>query len=89
MSTFSATTTLTRADLAQATAVLQGELRRQSLAADVHEVLFWQTFEVVGPVELVDAEGGRHFRYEGTVTGAPPRGRGSVLARIPSVWRRV
>ena len=47
---FTATAALPYEHLERATAGLRAELRRQLLAADVHEMPVWETFVVEGPV---------------------------------------
>jgi hypothetical protein len=54
---FTATTALPYDNRERATAGLRAELRRQLLAADVHEMPQWETFVVTGPHEFADLRG--------------------------------
>jgi hypothetical protein len=72
VSTFSARTALPYEHCERATAGLRAELRRQLLAADVHEMPQWATFHVTGPTELTDLRGRTWYEYRATVEGRPP-----------------
>jgi hypothetical protein len=58
--------------LERATAELRAELRRQLLAADVHEMPKWETFVVTGPTEFTDLRGRTWFEYRATVESRRP-----------------
>jgi hypothetical protein len=58
--------------LERATAGLRAELRRQLLAADVHQMPLWETFIVEGPFELKDARGRVWFEYRASVSSRGP-----------------
>ena len=53
--------------LERATAGPLAELRRQLLAADVHEILEWTTFDVTGPTEFTGLRGRTWYAYRATV----------------------
>jgi hypothetical protein len=58
--------------LERATAGLGAELRRQLLAADVHEMPAWETFDVTGPSEFRDLRGRTWYEYRATVEARRP-----------------
>jgi hypothetical protein len=47
----------------------RAELRRQLLAADVHEILTWETFNVTGPTGSTDLRGHTWYASRSTVEG--------------------
>ena len=51
---------------------LRAELRRQLPAADVHEMLVWETFVVEGPVEFTDLRGRTWYEYRAGVESRRP-----------------
>jgi hypothetical protein len=67
VSTFSAITALPYEHLERATAGLRAELRRQPLAADVHLMPMWETFEVTGRIQFTDLRGRTWYEYRATV----------------------
>jgi hypothetical protein len=58
--------------LERATAGLRAELRRQLLAADVHQMPVWETFDVTGPSEFTDLRGRTWYEYRATVESRRP-----------------
>jgi hypothetical protein len=78
VSTFSAATALPYEHLERATAGLRAELRRQLLAADVHEMPRWETFDVTGPTEFTDLRGRTWYEYRATVESQTPFGRATT-----------
>jgi hypothetical protein len=70
--TFHATTVLPYEHLERATAGFRAELRRQLLAADVHEMPLWDTFAVEGPFEMKDARGRVWYEYRAGVSSRTP-----------------
>jgi hypothetical protein len=76
---FRATTVMPYEHLERATAGLRAELRRQLLAADVHEMPLWETFTVEGPFEIKDARGRVWYEARASVSSRKPfdqQGRG-------------
>ena len=69
---FTATAALPYENLERATAGLRAELRRQLLAADVHEMPDWETFEVTGPIEFSDLRGRTWYEYRAMVESRRP-----------------
>jgi hypothetical protein len=72
VSTFSALSALPYEHLERATAGPRAELRRQLLAADVHEMPQWETFDVTGPIPFTDLRGHTWFEYRATVETRRP-----------------
>jgi hypothetical protein len=69
---FTATTALPYEHLERATAALRAGLRHQLLAADVHRMPLWDTFEVTGPTLTTDGRGRTWFEYRATVESRGP-----------------
>jgi hypothetical protein len=69
---FKATAALPYEHLERATAGLRAELRRQLLAADVHQMPVWETFDVTGPSEVTDLRGRTWYEYRATVESRRP-----------------
>ena len=69
---FKATAALPYEHLERASAGLRAELRRQLLAADVHEIPQWETFDVTGPSEFRDLRGRTWYEYRATVASHRP-----------------
>ena len=69
---FIATAALPYEHLERATAGLRAELRRQLLAADVHEMPLWETFAVTGPIVFEDLRGRTWFEYRASVESRGP-----------------
>jgi hypothetical protein len=67
VSTYAATTALPYPHPERATAGLRGELRRQIVQTGGLEPPRWDTLEVTGPVETIDARGHTWFEYRATV----------------------
>ena len=67
METYEAAVTLSMAHVMAATAALRGDLRRQILGEETLVLADWATFQVTGPDEEFDADGGVVYRYRGTV----------------------
>jgi hypothetical protein len=78
---FIASTALPYEHLERATAALRGQLRRQLLHADVHEMPLWDTFTVQGPAEAIDARGRTTFEYRATVESRQPFDRTTSASR--------
>lgn len=69
---FTASTSLPYQHLERATAGLTAELRRQLVAADLHEMPNWESVQVTGPVEFTDLRGQTWYEYRATVEGRQP-----------------
>jgi hypothetical protein len=69
---FSATAALPYEHLERATAGLRAELRRRLLAADVHDLPKWETFDVTGPSAFTDLRGRTWYEYRATVESRGP-----------------
>lgn len=62
-----ATTALPYPHLERATAGLRAELRRQLVAAGVHDAPDWDTFTITGPTTTKDARGNTWFEWAARV----------------------
>jgi hypothetical protein len=78
---FKATAALPYDNRERAVAGLRAELRRQLLAARVHEMPQWETLVVTGPHEFADRRGRIWFEYRASVESRRP------FDRSPSVTR--
>jgi len=67
METYEATVALPMAHVMAATAGLRGDLRRQIIGEETLVLADWTTFQVCGPAEEFDADGGVVYRYRATV----------------------
>ena len=72
---FTATAALPYEHLDFATGGLRAELRRQLLAADVHERAIWDTFVVTGPTVFDDLRGRAWYEYRASVESRRPLNR--------------
>lgn len=69
---FNATAALPYDNRERAVAALRVELRRQLLAADVHEMPNWQSFVVTGPRKFADLRGRAWYEYRATLSSRHP-----------------